>query len=86
MYAHVEKLVYMHTNHCLLKRIKERGLCLMKIKLEMIDKEDDERLLMIKKQELIIDVGDSDAMSIARLGFLRTWAQSPFFNIVNTTP
>ena len=29
---------------------------------------------------------DSDAATMARLAFLRTWAQSPFFNIVNTMP
>ena len=59
-HAHVEKLVYIHTNHCLLRRIKERGLCLMEITLDMIDKEDDdERLLIMQKQdELIIDESD----------------------------
>ena len=48
-HAHVKKLVYIHTNHCLIRRIRERGLSLIEVILDVINKEeDDERLLRVQ--------------------------------------
>jgi hypothetical protein len=50
-HAHVQKLVYIHTNHNLIRRIRETGLCLTEVTLDMINKEDDdERLLRMQNQ------------------------------------
>ena len=50
-------MVYIHTNHCLIRRISERGLCLIDVILNMINKEHvDERLLRMQNQ--VIDKND----------------------------
>ena len=52
-HAHVQKLVYIHTNHNLIRRIRETGLCLTEVTLDMINKEDDdERLLRMQNQAI----------------------------------
>ena len=52
-HAHVKKLVYIHTNHCLIRRIRERGLSLIEVILDVINKEeDDERLLRMQNQAI----------------------------------
>ena len=45
----IEKLVYIHRNHCLIRRIRERGSCLIEATLDMMKKEEyDERLLRMQ--------------------------------------
>ena len=52
-HAHVKKLVYIHTNHCLIRRIRERGLCLIEVSLGMMGKEEDgERFLRMQNQAI----------------------------------
>ena len=52
-HAHVQKLVYIHTNHNLIRRIRGTGLCLTEVTLDMINKEDDdERLLRMQSQAI----------------------------------
>ena len=54
---HVEKLVFLHTNLRLLKKIKERGYCLLEITIEMIDnEEDEERLLILQREQESIQI------------------------------
>ena len=46
-------MVYIHTNHNLIRRIRETGLCLNEVTLDMINKEDDdERLLRMQNQAI----------------------------------
>ena len=62
-HAHVEKLVYIHANHCLIRRIKERGLCIIEATLDMINKEeDDERLLRMQNQAIDENEAHKDIM------------------------
>ena len=59
-HAHVDKLVYIHTNHRLIKHIKEKGLCLMEVTLDIIDKEgDDDRLLTMQNEGMLM-MGEND--------------------------
>ena len=44
---HVHKLVFLHTNLRLLKKIKERGFNAIKITIDMIKKENDEERLLV---------------------------------------
>ena len=61
-HAHVEKLVYIHKNHRLIRKIKESGLFLKEVIWDMINKEgDDDRLLTMQREyELIIDESDEN--------------------------
>ena len=59
--CHVEKLVYLHTNLRLLKRIKERSYTPLEITMEMVDKEEDvERLLNLQKEREILQSENSN--------------------------
>ena len=59
--CHVEKLVYLHTNLRLLKRIKERRYTPLEITMEMVDKEEDaERLLNLQKEREILQSENSN--------------------------
>ena len=52
---HIEKLVYLHTNHRLLKIVKERDSRCIELTLDMINKEeDDDRLLLLQRQHAIV--------------------------------
>ena len=58
---HIEKLVYLHTNHRLLKKVKERDSCRIEVTLDMINKEeDDDRLLVLQSQHATMVNEDFD--------------------------
>ena len=67
--THLKKLVFLHINLRLLKKIKERGSNANEITIDMVDKEnDEERLLVLQsQQEVQVDENESFANVMAYL-------------------
>ena len=61
---HVQKLVFLHTNLRILKKIKERGFNPIEITIEMIEKEnDEERLLVLQSEQEAQQVDENESLT-----------------------
>ena len=60
----MQKLVFLHTNLRLLKKIKERGFNAIEITTGMIEKEnDEERLLVLQSEQAIPQVDENESFT-----------------------
>ena len=61
---HVQKLVFLHTNLRLLKKIKERGFNPIEVTIDMIEKEnDEERLLVLQSEQEAQEVDENESLT-----------------------
>ena len=61
---HVQKLVFLHTNLRILKRIKERGFNPIEVTIDMIEKEnDEERLLVLQSEQEAQEVDENESLT-----------------------